>query len=127
MCLDLKRRITFLLPLTCLLILVFLLPTPLKQAPPPPTIRSWNYFNVSAPGAKLKSTSLKSWYSNRLHRRKIWSGQDFRSTWYCVFCSLQFFSSDSQERRWQRCLSLAEFSSLGRWNQLFLLDETRKA
>ena len=71
MCLDLERRFTFLLPLSCLLILGFLLPTPLKVAPPRPAILGWNHLNNSNPaGATLKSTLTNSWYSNRLHRRK---------------------------------------------------------
>ena len=65
MWLDLERRTTFLLPISCLLILLFLLPTPLKDLPSRPAILSWSYFNVFTPAPMLKSTMLNSWYSNR--------------------------------------------------------------
>ena len=110
MCLDLERRVTFVLPLSCLLILIFLLPTPLKVPPPRLAILSWKHFNVSTPGAILKPTLLNSWYSNRLQKRK-----GHQENW-SVNVNV---SPDSPEMRWKKCPSLAEFSSLARWSQVF--------
>ena len=77
MWLDFERRVTFLLPIGCLLILIFLLPTPLKVLPPRPAILSWNQLNNSTPVATLKSTMLNSWYFNRFNSKKdALKGQD---------------------------------------------------
>ena len=64
--LDLERRATLVLPISCLLILLFLLPTPLRLPPRRPPLQRWNHFNISntLPG-KLESFSLNSWFSKR--------------------------------------------------------------
>ena len=114
MWLDFERRVTFLLPIGCLLILIFLLPTPLKVLPPRPAILSWNQLNNSTPVATLKSTMLNSWYLNRFNSQKdAFKGQDNADV-----------LSDSPEMKWLKCQSLAEFSSLARWRQ-FLNGSTR--
>ena len=78
------KRVILVLLISCLLIvLLFLLPTPLRLPSQRPPLQRWNNFNVSNTlPEKLESSFLNSWWSERCQSQKynimvqnqIWRG-----------------------------------------------------
>ena len=80
---EMKRVIMVFLIFCLLLVLLFLLPTPLRLPSQRPPLQRWNNFNVSNTlPEKLESSFLNSWWSERCQSQKynimvqnqIWRG-----------------------------------------------------